>query len=191
MNGSELGRPLLRLARTAIGAELGLPVEGIPPDETLNRVGATFVTLTRRGELRGCVGTLEPIRPLRVDVQRNAVGAAFRDARFPPLAREEFGLTSIEVSLLTLSQPLRFADEDDLLAQLRPGIDGVTIEYGYSRATFLPQVWQALPEPRRFLAELKQKAGLPPGFWHPEMNVSRYQVTKWRESESIRVRTYE
>jgi AmmeMemoRadiSam system protein A len=191
MSNNDLGRSLLRIARNAIGAEFRLPVETIAIDVSLNRVGATFVTLQQQGDLRGCVGTLEPVRPLRIDVQRNAVGAAFRDKRFAPLVRDEFEVTSIEVSLLTLSQPLRFTDEDDLLAQLRPGIDGVTIEYGYSRATFLPQVWQALPEPRRFLAELKQKAGLPPGFWHPEMNVSRYQVTKWRESESIRVRTYE
>lgn len=183
MSGSELGRPLLRIARNAIGAEFGLPAESIPNDATLNRVGATFVTLTRRGDLRGCVGTLEPVRPLRVDVQRNAVGAAFRDTRFPPLARDEFDVTSIEVSLLTVSQPLLSADENELVAQLRPGIDGVTIEYGNNRATFLPQVWQTLQEPRRFLAEIKHKAGLPPDFWHPEMNVSRYQVTKWKETE--------
>jgi AmmeMemoRadiSam system protein A len=181
--GSDLGCPLLRIARNAIGARFGLPIESIPIDATLNRVGATFVTLTRRGDLRGCVGTLKPIRPLRVDVQQNAVGAAFRDMRFPPLARVEFDITSIEVSLLTVSEPLRSADEDELLAQLRPAVDGVTIEYGYARATFLPQVWESLPEPRRFLAELKRKAGLPPEFWHPEMNVSRYQVTKWKESE--------
>lgn len=183
MYGSDLGCPLLRIARNAIGARLGLPIESIPIDATLNRVGATFVTLTRRGDLCGCVGTLKPIRPLRVDVQQNAVGAAFRDMRFPPLARVEFDITSIEVSLLTVSEPLRSADEDELLAQLRPAVDGVTIEYGYARATFLPQVWESLPEPRRFLAELKRKAGLPPEFWHPEMNVSRYQVTKWKESE--------
>lgn len=183
MYGSDLGCPLLRIARNAIGARLGLPIASIPLDETLNRVGATFVTLTRRGDLCGCVGTLIPMRPLRVDVQQNAVGAAFRDKRFPPLTRDEFAVTSIEVSLLTVSQPLRFADENELVAQLRPGIDGVTIEFGTSRATFLPQVWRTLQEPRRFLAELKRKAGLPPEFWHPRMNVSRYQVTKWKESE--------
>jgi AMMECR1 domain-containing protein len=82
-----------------------------------------------------------------------------------------------------VSEPLRSADEDELLAQLRPAVDGVTIEYGYARATFLPQVWESLPEPRRFLAELKRKAGLPPEFWHAELNVSRYHVTKWKESE--------
>ena len=183
MNGSEVGRPLLRIARNAIGAELGLPVESVPPDETFSRVGATFVTLMRSGQVRGCVGTLKATRPLRVDVQRNAVGAAFRDPRFRPLAREEFDVTLIEVSLLTPSQPLRFADENELLAQLRPGIDGVTIEYGNHCATFLPQVWQTLPEPRRFLAELKRKAGLPLELWRAELNVSRYQVTKWKESE--------
>jgi len=184
---SELGRPLLRIARDAIGAELGLPVASGPVDDTLNRVGATFVTLAQRGHLRGCVGTLEPKRPLRVDVQRNAVAAAFRDTRFPPLTRDEFDITSIEVSLLTASQPLLFADENELVAQLRPALGGVTLAYGRHRATFLPQVWQTLDEPRRFLAELKRKAGLPPEFWHPEMKVSRYQVTKWKESEILSI----
>ncbi len=185
MCGSDLGRPLLRIAREAIGAELGLSVAGQPAEEALSRVGATFVTLTRQGELRGCVGTLVARHPLRVDVQRNAVGAAFRDTRFPPLAREEFALTAIEVSLLTASQPVHFVDENDLVAQLRPELDGVTIAYGSQRATFLPQVWQILEEPRHFLAELKRKAGLPEDFWHPGLKVSRYQVTKWKEGDLV------
>ena len=91
------------------------------------------------------------------------------------------------MSLLTRSETLRAADEDELLLQLRPGIDGVTIEYGASRATFLPQVWAQLPAPRGFMAELKRKAGLAPEFWHAEVGVSRYQVTKWKESDLIRV----
>ena len=188
MSAIDLGRPLLALARNAIAAEFGLPVAAIAPDEILDRNAATFVTLTQEGELRGCVGTLAPLRPLRVDVQKNAVGAAFRDRRFAPLARGEFELIAIEVSLLTRSETLRAADEDELLLQLRPGVDGVTIEYGASRATFLPQVWEHLPAPRGFMAELKRKAGLPPAFWHAEIGVSRYQVTKWKESDLVRVR---
>lgn len=102
-------------------------------------------------------------------MQRNAVSAAFRDTRFAPLTVAEFAITAVEVSLLSPSEPLRAADEDESPAQLRPGVDGLTIEYGYNRATFLPQVWEPLPEPRRFLAELRRKAGLPQGFWHPEL----------------------
>ena len=187
MSAIDLGRPLLALARNAIAAEFGLRVAAVPLDNALNRAAATFVTLTQDGELRGCVGTLVPLLPLRVDVQKNAVGAAFRDQRFAPLGRREFELIAIEVSLLTRSEALRAADEDELLLQLRPGIDGVTIEYGASRATFLPQVWEQLPAPRGFIAELKRKADLPPDFWHADIGVSRYQVTKWKESDLVRV----
>lgn len=183
MPAADLGRPLLAIARNAIAAEFGLPVAAVATSEALDRPGATFVTLTQDGELRGCVGTLEAVRPLRIDVQRNAIGAAFRDTRFAPLTRAEFESVAIEVSLLTPSEPLRVAGEEDLLARLRPGIDGLTIEYGHARATFLPQVWESLPRPRDFLDALRQKAGLPRGFWHASMNVSRYQVAKWKETE--------
>ncbi len=179
----ELGRALLRTARDAIGAELGFARGGGVGHEALERPGATFVTLMKDGELRGCIGTLSAIRALRADVEANAVAAAFRDPRFAPLRGIEFEATSVEVSVLSASQPLAFHDEAHLLAQLRPGVDGVIFEYGRRRATFLPQVWDTIGEPRGFLEALKHKAGLPAGFWHPRVNISRYSVTKWKQTE--------
>jgi uncharacterized protein len=185
MNDPVLGRSLVRIARSAIAVRLGVPA-GEDADRAhpaLVRPAATFVTLTQEEELRGCIGSLEPSRPLAVDVRENAVAAAFRDPRFAPLAVHEFVATSVEVSLLGPSQPIRFVDETHLLAQLAPGVDGVILEFGGRRATFLPQVWEALAEPREFLSALKRKAGLPVDFWHPRVNVRRYAVTKWKESE--------
>jgi hypothetical protein len=185
MRDPDLGRTLLAIARGAIGAELGLPIRGEHTHEALARPAATFVTLTQYGDLRGCIGTLEAYRPLGADVRANAVAAAFRDPRFLPLAVDEFETTAVEVSVLSHSEPIRVVDEAGLRSELRPGVDGVIIQYGHHRATFLPQVWDALPEPRRFLAELKQKAGLSADFWSAAMNVSRYTVTKYREGEAI------
>jgi len=185
MNDPVLGRSLVRIARSAIALHLGVAA-GEEPDRAhpaLARPAATFVTLTREEVLRGCIGSLEPARPLAVDVRENALAAAFRDPRFPPLAVREFAAISVEVSLLGASEPVRFADEPHLLAQLAPGVDGVILEFGGRRATFLPQVWEALAEPREFLSALKRKAGLPVDFWHPRVNVRRYSVTKWKESE--------
>jgi AmmeMemoRadiSam system protein A len=178
---SELGDILLRLARGAIARRLGQVAQDAPHHEALDRPGATFVTLTRDGELRGCIGTLEAHRPLGEDVRENAVAAAFRDPRFPPLTEEELPATRVEVSLLTAPQTLTFAGEADALAQLRPQVDGVVLMHDCHRATFLPQVWDSLPEPRQFLAQLKRKAGLPPDFWDDAMTLARYQVTKWKE----------
>ena len=185
MDERELGRALLTIARSAIAEELGLSTIGQAPHEALRQPAATFVTLKRSGELRGCIGSLKPIRPLGVDVRENAIAAAFRDPRFPPLAAVEFEATSVEVSLLSADERVDAVDEDDLVARLRPGFDGVILEYGRHRATFLPQVWEALADPREFLAALKRKAGLPADFWSPHVNVSRYGVTKWSESEFL------
>ena len=179
----DLGRALLRIARDAIGAELGFSRDRGVEHEALAQPGATFVTLIKDGELRGCIGTLAAVRSLRTDVEANAVAAAFRDPRFLPLRGVEFVATSVEVSVLSASEPIAFHDEAHLLAQLRPGVDGVILEYGRRRATFLPQVWDTIGEPRGFLEALKHKAGLPPGFWHPRVNVARYSVTKWKQTE--------
>jgi hypothetical protein len=179
----DLGRALLTIARSAIGAELGFRPIAEASHAALAQPAATFVTLKHSGELRGCIGSLKPLRPLRVDVRENAIAAAFRDPRFPPLAVVEFEATSVEVSLLSADERLDVLDEEDLVAHLRPGVDGVILEYGRLRATFLPQVWEALADPRAFLAALKRKAGLPEDFWSPRVNVSRYRVTKWMESE--------
>jgi AmmeMemoRadiSam system protein A len=177
-----LGRALLALARNAIGERFGLvpaPVEALPE---LATPGATFVTLTESGELRGCIGSLRAERPLGEDVQANAQAAAFADPRFPPLARHEFGHVRIEVSLLGEAEFMNFADEADALAQLRPHVDGVILFHGCRRATFLPQVWESLPDPARFLAQLKMKAGLSPALWDDRIMLARYEVRKWQET---------
>jgi AmmeMemoRadiSam system protein A len=185
MTDADLGRTLLAIARSAIGAELGLRSIPDASHAALAQPAATFVTLQLAGELRGCIGSLRPLRPLGVDVRENAIAAAFRDPRFAPVAAVEFEAISVEVSLLSTDERLDVRDEADLLARLRPDVDGLVLAYGHHRATFLPQVWEALPDPRGFLAALKRKAGLPADFWSPQMNVSRYGVTKWKESEFL------
>jgi len=177
------GAVLLALARAAIASEFG---QRYPADEQaawLRERGACFVTLTQRGELRGCIGTLEAHRPLLQDVRANAVAAAFRDPRFAPLSARELGQTEVEVSLLSPMQVLAFASQADALAQLRPGVDGVVFEYGARRSTFLPQVWEQLPDADDFMAYLKRKAGLPSDFWHADVRLQRYTVAKWKEGE--------
>jgi AmmeMemoRadiSam system protein A len=185
MSADGLGRVLIGCARHAIATELAMAADEPPTHAALVRPGATFVTLFCRGELRGCIGSLSATRALGSDVRDNAVAAAFRDPRFPPLTVSEFGATWIEVSLLSAAESLRFDTEGELRSRLRPGVDGVTLELDHRRATFLPQVWEALPEPGEFLAALKQKAGLPVDFWSPCLNVTLYQVTKWKERDVV------
>lgn len=177
------GRVLLPLARAAIAGELGRPQAADDSAPWLREPGACFVTLTRQGELRGCIGTLEAHRPLLTDVRVNAVAAAFHDPRFAPLSMRELDLVEVEVSLLSPMQALDFASEAEALALLRPGIDGVVLSYGSRRSTFLPQVWEQLPDVHAFMAHLKRKAGLPADFWHAELRLQRYTVTQWKESE--------
>jgi len=174
------GRLLTALARAAIAAEFGAPWPAFPRPVWLDEPAATFVTLTLHGQLRGCIGSLEAHRSLYDDVTHNARAAAFGDPRFPPLAADEFPAVRIEVSVLTAPQPLQFSSEADALRRLRPGIDGVILQYGRRRATFLPQVWEQLPEPREFLAHLKQKAGLPADFRADDMRLAVYQVEKFQ-----------
>lgn len=176
-----LGHTLLTIARNAIETEFGMKVATVTPHPELSQPAATFVTLTRNGQLRGCIGSLEPLRPLATDVAENAVAAAFGDPRFPPLRRAELELTRVEASLLTAPQAIEFTDEADALAQLCPGVDGLILSCGHHRATFLPQVWEALPTPKLFLDHLKLKAGLPVDFWSPEITLQRYGVQKWKE----------
>ncbi len=186
MSDRDLGMTLLRIARVAIGARLGV-ARGTAADDhaALGRPGATFVTLMQDDELRGCIGTLERRRPLGIDVHENALAAAFRDPRFAPLSASEFDSMAVEVSLLSPSEAVRFVDEAHLAAQLRPGVDGVILEYRSRRATFLPQVWDTLAEPRDFLVALKRKAGLPADFWDAAVNVRRYAVIKWKERDFL------
>ena len=182
------GRLLTTLARAAICRELGQPEPEIPPEAAhaawLEAPGAVFVTLTQHGALRGCIGSLEARRPLREDLAANARAAAFDDPRFPPLAWDELLHTRVEVSVLGTPQAMSCRDEADALAQLRPGVDGVILESGGHHATFLPQVWEQLPEPAQFMAHLKRKAGLDADFWSADIRLSRYPVEKFKEDEA-------
>ena len=184
----DLGALLVQRARRAIARHLGQPeppvTASLASHPALSRPGATFVTLTQNGALRGCIGSLEAHRPLAQDVDANAVAAACRDPRFPPLTAPELAQTRVEVSLLTAPQPMSFADEDDALRQLRPHIDGVIFVADHQRSTFLPQVWEQLPEPRQFMAHLKQKAGFPANGWSSEVQLFRYEVQKWKEIQA-------
>lgn len=177
------GATLLAVARDAIARRLG--AAGIDYDLSawLQEPGASFVTLSRDGALRGCIGSLVAHRPLLEDVRANAVAAALRDPRFPPLRMEELPLTRIEVSLLSAAVDLVFASEAQALAQLRPGVDGVILQFRQARGTFLPQVWESLPRAEDFLAQLKRKAGLGADFWHEDIRLARYTVTRWKETE--------
>jgi hypothetical protein len=183
-DAAEKGSTLLNLARTEIASKLGHDVSSPAQAGWLAEPGACFVTLTRQGELRGCIGTLEAHRPLGLDVRENAVAAAFRDPRFTPLSRVEFDEVRVEVSLLSPTEALVVVSEEHALASLRPDVDGVVFEYRHYRSTFLPQVWEQLPEPAEFMAHLKRKAGLPMDFWAEDVRLSRYTVSKWKESSS-------
>jgi len=178
---AERGATLIKLARASIAAQFGVPLPDAVDEAWLIEPGACFVTLTQNGNLRGCIGSLAAHRPLLQDVHANAVAAAFRDSRFAPLQETEFADTAVEVSLLSLMQPLAFDSEQGALAQLRPGVDGVVFEYEHYRSTFLPQVWEQLPTPEAFITKLKHKAGLPGDFWADEVRLSRYTVEKWKE----------
>lgn len=177
----DFGSRLLRIARNAIGGHFGQMEQPVADSADLHQPGASFVTLTQQGDLRGCIGSLEAWRPLAEDVRANALAAAFRDPRFPPLTADEVPNTRIEVSLLTPAEPLPCRDEADALVQLRPHIDGIILSAGRHRATFLPQVWEQLPEPAVFLAQLKRKAGLAADYWGPDLVLQRYAVRKWQE----------
>jgi AmmeMemoRadiSam system protein A len=183
MLDTKKGQTLLHLARAAIAGKLGFVSHDLPHADWLEQPGATFVTLTLHDQLRGCIGSLEAYRPLRNDVQRNAIAAAFQDPRFDPLSKAEFAEVRVDVSLLSTPEALQFSSEQDALAQLHPGIDGVVLEYGRHRATYLPQVWAQLQQPQMFVAHLKEKAGLPKDFWSNDIKLSRYTVQKWCEGD--------
>lgn len=174
---ADAGLALLALARAAIAHALGGPAPVVPPGPALRVPGATFVTLRDGEALRGCIGSLEPRRALADDVMANAVAAALRDPRFPPVAAGELGRLTVEVSLLGTAEPVVFRDRADLAASLVPGVDGVILARGARRATFLPQVWEALPDPDAFLDALAEKAGI--DVIDERCHVERYRVRKW------------
>lgn len=191
MDHTEQGATLIALARQAIERAI-LPAGRAQPqpnqdvivsddDAALQAWGASFVTLTENGQLRGCIGTPEAWRPLKDDVQANAVAAALRDPRFAPLQPQEWPGVRVEVSLLSPLETMECVNEAQALAQLRPGVDGLVLDCGRHRATFLPQVWEQLPAPAVFLAQLKRKAGLPTHFWSPDLRLQRFTVHKWKE----------
>jgi AmmeMemoRadiSam system protein A len=174
------GRILLGVAQGSI--ENGLR-EGKPSREDASRYPpplrvprATFVTLRRCGDLRGCVGSLEARRPLVVDVAENAFKAAFADSRLPSIQAWELGELDVHLSILSPLEPVSAPDEGVLIDQLRPGVDGLVLREGTRRSTFLPSVWESLSDPREFLGELKRKAGLPPDYWSGTLAFERYTV---------------
>jgi uncharacterized protein len=179
LSDAERGR-LLQLARASIdhGLRHGRPVAVSPQDypERLRAPGASFVTLHRHSQLRGCIGSLEAQRPLVEDIAINAYAAAFHDPRFPPLTPAELDDLTIHIAILQPAQALTFHSEAELLAQLRPGIDGLILQDGAHRATFLPVVWESLPEPREFLHQLKWKAGLRMDYWSDSIQAWRYST---------------
>lgn len=185
VGAAEAGRTLVGIARASIAKVLGFPgdspVSLLAP--WLRQAGATFVTLKLEGRLRGCVGSLVAERMLGEDVAAYALGAAFRDHRFPKLSREEWPRCEVEVSLLSAPKPIRFADEAELLAQIRPGEDGIILEHEGRRATFLPEVWEDLREVRPFLGEVIKKAGIAEGTRLARCRLWRYRVVKWQQKD--------
>ena len=148
-------------------------------DAALQLKRATFVTLNKRGELRGCIGMLEAMRPLAVDIAQNAYAAAFSDRRFQPLKENELKQLDIHISILGTPEKMLFDSEEDLIKQLRPGIDGLIMEEGYLRGTFLPSVWQSLPDRHDFLNHLKMKSGLANNYWSDSIQIHRYSVEEF------------
>jgi hypothetical protein len=181
VSAESAGGTLVEIARGAILNGLGMSSVPVKRNHLpwLMQHAATFVTLTKDGALRGCVGSLAATRPLGEDVAANARAAAFQDPRFAKLKREEWPRCSVEVSLLSVPKPIAFGDEAELLEQIRAAEDGLILEADGKRATFLPQVWEELPDKRRFLAELIRKAGLPEDTRLARCKVSRYRVRKF------------
>jgi AmmeMemoRadiSam system protein A len=177
---------LLELARRSLEAGVrGISLPAIDRDAltpSLQADGASFVTLTIDGELRGCIGALEPYQALAEDVREHAVAAALEDPRFPQVREAELAKIRIEVSRLTFPVALDYEDADDLLVKLHPGRDGVILRDGFRRATFLPQVWEKIPEGASFLANLCYKMGVAPDTWkRKHVDVLVYQVEEFHE----------
>ena len=177
---------LLEQARYSIEAGVrAMPLKPLDLEDfprRLRQPGVVFVTLMKNGQLRGCIGALEPYQPLVEDVREHALAAALEDFRFQPVRPDELENIVIEISRLTTPQPLLYVKPDDLLKKLRPGIDGVVLKEGLRRATFLPQVWKKMPSPEIFLDHLCQKMGAPADLWRREkIEVLVYQVDEFHE----------
>ncbi len=180
---------LLRLARASIqmgiskGHAMDVDIKIYPAN--LQEQLACFVTLQKHGALRGCIGHLQAVQPLVTDVAENAYAAAFCDPRFPAVSESEVSMLDIHISVLSPSQPMVFSSEQDLMAQIRPGVDGLILESGYNRGTFLPSVWESLPDVPSFLRHLKLKAGLSADHWSDEIRVSRYTTDSFSDAPKI------
>lgn len=159
------------------GKALEINITQYPAELQTNK--ATFVTLHRNKELRGCIGILKPVRPLVEDVAYNAWAAAFTDSRFLPLNASELDDLDIHISILGTPEEMDFTSEDDLVKQIRPGTDGLILEDGFNKGTFLPSVWESLTDSREFLNHLKQKAGLPANYWSDNIKIKRYTVEEF------------
>jgi len=176
---------LLALARQSIDLGLekmcwvAMPAMNLPP--TLAELRGSFVTLRTHGQLRGCCGNLGANHPLCEDVWRNAWASAFADPRFSPLERDEWPHANIHVSILSVLESVTVASEEELLAMLRPNIDGLVLERDDARATFLPEVWEQIPNPVDFVRHLKEKAGWPGTSWSPHIKVQRYTTENFGE----------
>lgn len=174
---------LLKLARGSIGESLGLAFDKtLYESEALLGNGASFVTLSKNGDLRGCIGSLIATRPLFEDIYKNAKAAAFEDPRFLPVTLEELDVIKIEVSLLSQPKPVVFRDKADLKSKITPFTDGVILKKGYHQSTFLPQVWEQLPDFESFFAHLCAKAGMEQECIDGDLQVFKYQVEKFSEA---------
>ena len=173
----------LRIAKESIlhGLKNGSALSVITNNysQGLQQTLACFVTLHKNNQLRGCIGALESSQPLIDDIAEHAFAAAFRDTRFPPLEEDELSELSIDISVLSKPEKINFENEEDLLKQIRPNIDGLILEYSYNRGTFLPSVWEQLPNKKDFLNHLKIKAGLTSNWWHNDVKISRYETTQF------------
>ena len=174
-------KTLLKIAHESILYGLqnhkSLPVNAQGYSHNLQQNRATFVTLNLQQKLRGCIGTLDAHQPLICDVAEHAYAAAFEDPRFSPINEFELAQLEIHLSILAPAVPLHFISEEDLLRQLQPGIDGLTLQAGAHRGTFLPAVWEQLPQPKQFVRHLKMKAGLAENYWSNNLKISRYTTT--------------
>jgi len=170
----------LRTARESIQHGLthgmALSVDTTVFSDNLRQTLACFVTLHKDNQLRGCIGSLKAHQPLIKDIAEHAFAAAFQDPRFPPLSQSEFDALDIDISVLSKPAPMTFTNEEDLLTQIQPFTDGLILEHGYHRGTFLPSVWEQLPEKKAFLNQLKVKAGLSSDWWHDDVKISRYET---------------
>lgn len=179
---------MLEIARQSIGHGLDtgntLSINSVNFPQRLEQQRATFVTLEIDNELRGCIGTLTAFQPLIKDIAQHAFAAAFEDPRFPPLQRAELDIINISISILSQPQPIDCPSEQSLIDQLEPGVDGLILSEGFRRGTFLPSVWESLPEPAEFVSHLKRKAGLSVDRWGPGISCEKYATFSFSENQN-------